>query len=134
MNQREMLRLYSSMDAFVLASHGEGWGLPYMEAMAMGLPCIATNWSGMTEFMNNDVALLLNYKLGPSNTMNKWFHGTNWAVPDINMLRQHMRLLYTHPDQGKRIGAAARKHIMANYDNMMVSKFNYSDNHTQLLL
>jgi glycosyltransferase involved in cell wall biosynthesis len=39
-----MLRMYSSVDAFVLASHGEGWGLPYMEAMAMGLPCIATNW------------------------------------------------------------------------------------------
>jgi hypothetical protein len=41
-----MLRLYSTVDAFVLASHGEGWGLPYMEAMAMGLPCIATNWWG----------------------------------------------------------------------------------------
>lgn len=35
-------------DAFVLASHGEGWGLPIAEAMAMQLPVIATNWSGST--------------------------------------------------------------------------------------
>ena len=27
-------------DAFVLPSHGEGWGLPLMEAMAMELPNI----------------------------------------------------------------------------------------------
>jgi glycosyltransferase involved in cell wall biosynthesis len=44
--------LYRSVDAFVLPSRGEGWGRPYMEAMSMGLPVIATNWSGPTEFVN----------------------------------------------------------------------------------
>ncbi len=47
-------RLYRAADAFVLASRGEGWGRPYMEAMAMGLPTIATAWSGHLEFMNPD--------------------------------------------------------------------------------
>ena len=28
---------------------GEGWGRPHVEAMACGLPVIATNWSGNTE-------------------------------------------------------------------------------------
>jgi glycosyltransferase involved in cell wall biosynthesis len=120
MSQREMLRLYSSVDAFVLASHGEGWGLPYMEAMAAGLPCIATNWSGMTEFMNDKVALLLNYTLGPAATVDKWFQGTSWANPDTGDLRRHMRWLYENPDQGKAIGAAARKHIQEYYDNSKV--------------
>ena len=45
-------KLYDSVDAFVLPSRGEGWGRPYMEAMAMGLPVIATNWSGPTEFID----------------------------------------------------------------------------------
>mmetsp|Transcript_7526 Transcript_7526/g.16673 ORF Transcript_7526/g.16673 Transcript_7526/m.16673 type:complete len:81 (+) Transcript_7526:1012-1254(+) len=40
-------------DAFVLPSRGEGWGRPHTEAMVMGLPCIATNWSGNTEFMSD---------------------------------------------------------------------------------
>ena len=31
-----------------------GWGRPHMEAMAMGLPVIATNWSGPTAFLSQD--------------------------------------------------------------------------------
>ena len=42
----DMPRLYAGADAFVLASRGEGWGRPYMEAMAMGLPTIGSRWSG----------------------------------------------------------------------------------------
>lgn len=42
----EMPNLYKSADCFVLPTHGEGWGLPTMEAMAMGLPTITTNWGG----------------------------------------------------------------------------------------
>ena len=34
---------------------GEGWGLPTMEAMAMGLPVIVTNWGGSTEFITPQV-------------------------------------------------------------------------------
>lgn len=40
--------LYKSVDAFVMATHGEGWGLPIIEAMAMELPAISTFWSGST--------------------------------------------------------------------------------------
>jgi glycosyltransferase involved in cell wall biosynthesis len=38
--------LYGGADAFVLPTRGEGWGLPILEAMAAGVPAIATNWSG----------------------------------------------------------------------------------------
>jgi glycosyltransferase involved in cell wall biosynthesis len=43
------------MDAVVLATHGEGWGLPLVEGMAMGLPVIATNWSGNTGNPRKDI-------------------------------------------------------------------------------
>ncbi len=36
----ELIRLYASVDVFVLPSHGEGWGLPYME-VGRGGPCSA---------------------------------------------------------------------------------------------
>ena len=55
----EMPRLYASADAFVLPTRGEGFGLPIIEAMAMGLPTIATNFSGQTEFMREQNSYLI---------------------------------------------------------------------------
>lgn len=46
--------LYSMSDVLVIPSHGEGWGRPHVEAMSCGVPVIATNWSGPTEFITQD--------------------------------------------------------------------------------
>jgi uncharacterized membrane protein YgcG len=50
LSSRELAMFYRGCDAFVLPSHGEGWGLPTHEAMAMGLPVVTTDWGGSTEF------------------------------------------------------------------------------------
>jgi glycosyltransferase involved in cell wall biosynthesis len=52
LEQAAMAVLYRSVDAFVLASRGEGWGRPYQEAMATGLPTIGTRGSGNDDFMD----------------------------------------------------------------------------------
>jgi hypothetical protein len=71
----------------VLPSHGEGWGAPYMEAAAMGLPSIATNWSGMTEFLGPHNALLLDdFELEPAGN-DAWFAGGRLASQQQQQLR-----------------------------------------------
>ena len=50
-SREEMRMLYSISNAFVLPTRGEGWGLPAMEAMAMELPAIITNYSGPATFV-----------------------------------------------------------------------------------
>jgi len=42
LSQGELAKLYSASDVFVLASHFEGYGMAYTEAMAHGLPIIGT--------------------------------------------------------------------------------------------
>ncbi len=49
--------LYRSADCFVSAARGEGWDMPLMEAMACGLPAIATDWGAHTEFVHEGIAL-----------------------------------------------------------------------------
>ena len=44
-----LVREYNASDVFVLPSVCEGYGLPFHEAMACGLPIIASNWSVMPE-------------------------------------------------------------------------------------
>lgn len=48
---------YSAADCFVMPSLYEGFGLPLLEAMACGAPCIATNRSSLPE-VAGDAALL----------------------------------------------------------------------------
>ena len=55
----DLPRLYKGADAFVLPSRGEGWGRPHIEAMSMGLPTIATNWSGNTGKCKNELICCL---------------------------------------------------------------------------
>lgn len=50
--------LYTACDAFALMTASEGWGMPYLEALACGLPVIAPNFGGQLEFLNKDNAIL----------------------------------------------------------------------------
>ncbi|MCG8351764.1 MAG: glycosyltransferase, partial [Chloroflexales bacterium] len=47
----QLIELYQGADCFVLPTRGEGWGMPVLEAMACGVPAIATSWSGLTTFL-----------------------------------------------------------------------------------
>ena len=62
LGNREMTSLYRAADAFVLPTRGEGWGIPFMEAMAMGLPTIGTRWSGHLDFMNDGNSYLIDIR------------------------------------------------------------------------
>jgi glycosyltransferase involved in cell wall biosynthesis len=54
-----LFSLYETCDAFVLPSRGEGWGMPYLEAMAFRKPVIGTRWGASNEFMNDKNSVLI---------------------------------------------------------------------------
>jgi glycosyltransferase involved in cell wall biosynthesis len=55
----DVVRLYSGMDVYVLASHREGYPRSAMEAAAMGLPIVATNIRGCRQVVENGVTGVL---------------------------------------------------------------------------
>ncbi len=59
LNQPELRGLYAQGDLFVLASFDEGLPVVLMEAMAMGLPCVATRITGIPELIRDEVDGLL---------------------------------------------------------------------------
>ena len=102
------------LDAYVLPSRGEGFGLTGLEALATGLPLIATNWSGPTEYMDPDDSFPLGYRMadaGGTRLQNSRDFG-EWAEPDLGHLRELMRYLYEHREEGTAAGrrASARVH------------------------
>lgn len=54
-----MAQLYRAFDAYISCSSGEGWGETLSEAMACGLPTIASKHGGNLEFMNIDNSFLV---------------------------------------------------------------------------
>ncbi len=122
----QLLALYRSCDAFVLPSRGEGWGRPYMEAMACGKPTIGTRWSGNTAFMNDANSYLTDCRVVPVPEVG-WreiptYKGHCWAEPDAAHLRHLLRRVVEERGEAQAIAQAGRAHVLAHYDRKVVGR------------
>jgi glycosyltransferase involved in cell wall biosynthesis len=114
---KELLELLRKMDAFVMPSRGEGFGLCGLEAMATGLPLIATCWSGPADYLDPADSFPLAFNLvdaGGIEAQGRRFFG-QWANPDYPHLRYLMRWLYEHPQEARARGAAACQRVRRDW-------------------
>jgi glycosyltransferase involved in cell wall biosynthesis len=112
----QLASLYRGADAFVLPSRGEGWGMPILEAMACGLPVIATPWSGPSEFLHDGVGYPIAIRgLVPADAKCPYYEGFRWADPDSDDLVAKMRHVFTHRDEARAKGAAAASEAAAKW-------------------
>lgn len=57
--REELLELFRSADCYVNLSHGEGIGMPDIEALATGLPVIGSNWDTRGLFLDDEVGWMV---------------------------------------------------------------------------
>jgi glycosyltransferase involved in cell wall biosynthesis len=119
----EMISLYLACDAFVLPTRGEGWGRPYMEAMALGMPTIGTRWSGHLAFMNDENSFLIELDgLEPADGQGlPQFEGHLWASPSVASTRALMRQVHTDPASARRRGERARQDVTTRFSRGTVA-------------
>jgi len=132
----DMPIFYSGMDCLVQPSHIEGWGYSVLEAMSMEIPVIITAYGGFTDI--GQFENLVNETEIDNSTVEGAFDGgwgirvtgttnvyddlqsTNedkgqWAIPDIKHLKQLMRYVFTHQEEGKRRGRVGRRKVVQKY-------------------
>ncbi|MFN3373045.1 MAG: glycosyltransferase [Chloroflexus sp.] len=103
-----MAELYRSADCFVLPSRGEGWGMPALEAMACGVPVIATAWSGTTAFLDESCGYPLPIRgLTPTGATSGPYAGAQWAEPDVDALVELLRRVHYQRDEARALGTQA---------------------------
>lgn len=97
-SEAEVRALYEEADVFVLTSFAEGMPVSIMEAMAMGIACVATHVGGTPELIRGGVDGLL--------------------VPPADVAAAAHALTLLASDEGlrARLGAAGRRRVLAAYE------------------
>ena len=96
MSKHELYRLIGSSDFYIHVSLSDAFGLPIIEAMAVGTPVIALNASPWNEIVNN-VGFLVKVR-GEVIERNPPFR---IRVPDINSLRETLENVVKTADNNR---------------------------------
>jgi glycosyltransferase involved in cell wall biosynthesis len=90
----------------------EGYGLVIAEAMSLGVPVVATGYSGNMDFMDTDCALVVSYHLVPVGDRYPYASaGAVWAEPDVAMAAAFLRRLSEDAQYRSDIGERGRRRI-----------------------
>lgn len=117
----DMAQLMNACDCGVFPTKAEGWGLPIIESMALGKPTIVTNYSAVTEYANQDNAILLDYYTIPIQDVDglSFYRSDNdygtWALPNTTSLRKKMRMVYENYDYFQQKFLATSDDIRKNW-------------------
>lgn len=153
--QHELRNLYASSSAFVLPTRGEGWGLPVVEAMAVGLPVICTNASGPTAYLTKENSFELQFSHGAAAAASKAATAkgggshvilTNNRIarfpahvvddglvePSAEHLQMLMRKLYNDPKKAAEVGSVASADIARRFSPSAVADAMLSQIHRLL--
>ena len=126
-----MAGLYISdkVGAYVSASHGEGFGLPIFEAAQNGLPIIAPEWSGYTDFTSfkptakskkeKSYIVGVDYKLDNIQPEAVWSgvieKDTKSCFTDLQDLKVKMRSVYSDVQKYEKSAKKLQKNIKNNF-------------------
>mgnify|MGYP000918198396 CR=1 FL=1 len=127
MKNKEVVGLYKhpTVKALVSLTHGEGFGLPILEAAACGVPVIAPDWSGHMEFMKHGRFLKLEHKIAPIHESRVDNHifvpGAQWAYPIEQDVKKRLVKFVDAPAVPKQWAMELKEKLLKSYDFEAIS-------------
>lgn len=112
LDRTELWRLLASTDVYASLHRSEGLGLTILEAMAAGVPVVATNYGGNTDFTTEENSLLVDYDVLPAE--GNIYAGHTWAQPNLDQAANHLRLLRADEELRYAIGSRGRATVVSS--------------------
>ena len=119
----EVTSLIESADVVLSLHRSEGFGLVMAEAMCAGVPVVATDWSGNSDYLDQSNGIPVPCKMVPARDPQKIYDypDTFWAEPDTVAAEKALRALKDSPQLREKLGRAA-----ANQAQMLWSSERYA--------
>ena len=106
--RNEILMLIASADCYVSLHRAEGFGYTMAEAMYLGVPVIASGYSGNLEYMTpEDSYLVPCTEVLVQNADGPFQRGSIWGQPDIAVAIDMMRTVVENRDAARLVGERA---------------------------
>jgi len=120
----ELLNLKALCDCYVSLHRSEGWGFGMLEAMQLGLPVIATGYSGNMEFCNAETCYLVDFDLFEPRPEEYIFveRGSQWAEPRIESAVECMRSVLADRTKAKAIAKYGQDFVESRYSVPAIAK------------
>ena len=110
-------------DALISLHRAEGFGLTMAEAMYLGIPAIATNWSANTEFMNQENSCLVDFSMIEIEQNHTFYEsGNKWANANVDHALSYMLRLTQDKDYYQEIARSGEKYIKETHNLTISSK------------
>jgi glycosyltransferase involved in cell wall biosynthesis len=103
--------LYAGADVLLSLHRAEGFGLPMLEALARGIPVVATAWSGNVDFTDGGNSLQVPFRLVPVDDPAAIYSGSRWAEPDLAAAAAGLRRLADDAALYDRLSEAAYRDV-----------------------
>jgi len=117
LSRTEMAALVASSDVVLSLHRAEGFGLVPAEAMLLGVPVVATGWSGNLDFMTHEDSALVGYDLVPVNDPQGTYTvaNTSWAEADTDEAAAWLARLYADRPLRDSLAERARQAASARF-------------------
>ena len=94
----------------------QGLGLPPIEALYLGKPVVATNYGGVTDFLDESTGYPVDFELAPlERDFPPYPKGSVWAEPRLEHAAEQMRRVVEEPGEARRRAEAGRRRVTATY-------------------
>jgi glycosyltransferase involved in cell wall biosynthesis len=139
MTDKEIVGLYRhpKIKALVSLTHGEGFGLPLLEAAVCGLPVLATGWSAHNEFLSKGKYMKVDYALGEVHASRHdgqiYLPGFKWANPAESDVKRKLTRFCEDPSVPQKWAKDLATTLRASHSFGSISE-QYSEAFDSLLL
>jgi len=129
LNEVDLPHFVKSADCLISPTYGEGFGLPGLQCMAMGVPVVITDFSGCKDYATDETATLLK----PSgfilyNEMDgiPQFRQKRWSMISVEEIRNKMRYVINNKEEVNNKAKKAVQFVHANF-NYQVAAARFSE-------